>query len=208
MPLPFGLPPPDPGFELFVASHGMSEGLSQTTGPQIIPRATVRSGSLQIGAQWRNISSPIASGIAALFVKWSRKRGRTQLELAALYRLRTDPAPRVDSDAWELDASFRRSFGKLGLRGIVEYAPREFEAGKSLYVELGPNFRVGKATTLSVNLGRRERARAPDYTTINAGLTHGVGDKLSLDARIYGTDHPERGMRYRTRLIVSARLTL
>jgi hypothetical protein len=44
----FGLPPADPGIELTVASHGMSKGLGQTEGPQIVPRAFAR-----FGRSWR-----------------------------------------------------------------------------------------------------------------------------------------------------------
>lgn len=208
MPMILGLPPADPGFELFAASRGMSEGLLQTNGPQVIPRATLRIGVVQAGAQWRNITSPIASGIAALFVKWSRKRGRTQIELALFDRYRTGTRAAVARQAWEIDGALRHSFGKLGLRMIAEYSPKEFEAGPSLYVEGGSNFLVATGTSLSVNVGRRERKGAPRYTTFNAGLTQVLGRAASLDARLYGTNHGERGARYQTRFIVSARLTL
>ena len=208
MPMPMGLPPPVPGFEMFVASQGMSEGLSQTTGAQIIPRVTLRMGEVQLCAQWRNISSPIANGIAAFFVKWSHRSDNSQVELAALYRVRTDAPAGVDRNAWEFDGSFRHSFGKVGVRAIAEYSPKEFEAGQSLYVELGPTLQIAKTTIISLNAGRRERGGAPDYSTFNAGVTRLVGRKLSVDARVYATDHPERGSRYRTRLVVSARVIL
>ena len=208
MPMPLGLPPPVPGFELFVASHGMSEGLSQTDGPQVIPRVTLRFGEVQLCAQWRNISSPAASGIAAFFVKWSHKGADTQIDFATLYRVRTDPAPGLVRHAWEFDGGFRHSFGKLGIRAIAEFAPKEFGAGPSFYIEGGPTLQVGKATTISAIVGRRERGRAPDYTTFNAGLTRVVGGKLALDARVYGTDRSRLGSRYRTRFVVSARVTL
>lgn len=208
MPMILGLPPADPGFELFAASRGMSEGLLQTESLQVIPRATLRIGSVQVGAQWRNISSPTASGIAALFVKWSRSRERTQIGLALFDRYRTGTRAPVDRQAWEIDGAFRHGFGKLGLGMIAEYSPKEFEAGQSLYVEGGPNFMVAKGAKLSVNVGRRERKGAPGYTTFNAGLTQVLGACVSLDARIYGTNHSERGARYQTRFIVSARLTL
>jgi hypothetical protein len=205
--MPLGLPPADPGFELFAASNGMSQGLLQTDGPQVIPRVTLRFGALQVGAQWRNITSPVASGIAAFFVKWSRKLGRTQVEMALFDRYRTGAKGPVDRQAWEVDAAVRHSLGRLGLRVIAEYSPKEFEAGPSLYLEGGPNIHVTKAASLSVNVGRRERAGAPDYTTFNAGVTQVLG-KVSLDVRLYGTNHSERSTRYQRRLIVSARVTL
>ena len=208
MPMPLGLPPPVPGFELFVASHGMSEGLSQTDGPQVIPRLTIRMGELQLCAQWRNVSSHAASGIAAFFVKWSHKRGDTQLDFATLYRVRTAPASGLVHHAWEFDGAFRHSFGKFGVRAIAEFAPKEFDAGSSFYGEIGPTLQVGRTTTASTNIGRRQRDGAPNYTTFNAGVTRLVGGKLSLDARVYGTDRARLGSRYRTRFIVSARVVL
>ena len=207
MPMPLGLPPPVPALELFVASHGMSEGLSQTEGPQVIPRLSLHVGELQLCAQWRNISSPAASGLAAVFVKWSLGNANTQLDVATLYRVRTDRAPGVVRHAWEFDGGFRHSFGKLGVRAIAEFAPKEFDAGPSFYIEGGPTLQVAKVTTLSANIGRRERSGGPDYTTFNAGLTR-VEGKVALDARVYGTDRPRLGSRYRTRFVVSARLTL
>lgn len=202
-----GIPPPDPGFELFVASHGMSQGLLQTEGAQVIPRITLRLGDMQIGTQWRNISSPLASGIAPVFAKFRGRLGKTQFEVGAFYRIRTGRSSRADKAAWEFDGAVRHSFGRIGIRGIVEYAPREFEAGRSLYVEGGPTYAIAGRTSLSVNIGRRERD-GPDYTTANGGITQAVGKLLSVDARLYGTNHGERGARYSTRLIVSARLTI
>jgi hypothetical protein len=208
MPMPFGLPPADPAIELFVASHGMTQGLSQSDGPQIIPRAYLQFGRVQVGAFWRNIDSPVAKGIGALFGKFTTRRGPAQLDLALLYRTRTGaPRPTV-LHAWEMDATFRRSFGRFGVRLNAEYAPREFELGPSLFVELGPSFQLAKGTSVYANLGRRERSGAPEYSAINVGISHAVGNKLVLDGRYYATDRSELGPRYHKRLVVSARLSL
>jgi hypothetical protein len=208
MPLPFGLPPPVPVVELFVASHGMTQGLSQSNGPQVIPRAYLRFGDVQIGGFWRNIDSPVASGIGVLFGKWSRKRGRTQVDVAALYRTRTGAQHTTVLHAWEVDATLRRSFGRFGVRLNAEYAPREFELGQSLFVEAGPTFQLAKDTSLFANLGRRQRSGAPEYTAFNVGLSHMVGQRLALDGRYFATDRSRLGPRYRGRLVFSARLSL
>lgn len=208
MPLPFGLPAPDPGFELFVASHGMTQGLSQSDGPQVIPRAYLKVGEAQVGGFWRNIDSPVANGIGVLFGRVSTRRGPTQLELVALYRTRTGAHRPTVLHAWEVDATLRRSVGRFGVRLNVEYAPREFELGPSLFVEAGPSFQVAPGTNLFANLGRRERSGAPDYSAINVGISHAAGQKLLLDARYYATDRSELGPRYRGRLVFSARLSL
>lgn len=208
MPIPFGFPPPDPGVELFVASRGMAQGLSQTDGIQVIPRAYVRIGALQLGGQWRNISNPTANGVAAVFARISRRAGIVQLELGAAYRIRTGTAVRRDSRAWEFSLAARAAFGAAALRFSAEYSPREFETGASLYVEGGASYNLGGGASASLNLGRREREGGPDYATLNAGLTRIFWGKLSLDARIYATNRNALGERYRQRFILSARLAL
>ena len=208
MPMPFGLPPPDPAIELFVASHGMTQGLSQSDGPQIIPRAYLRFGDVQLGAFWRNIDSPIANGIGVLFARVVVKRRSTQADFVLLYRTRTGAPRSAVLHAWEFDASVRRSFGRFGVRVNVEYAPREFELGPSLFVEIGPAFRLTKGTNLFANLGRRERSGAPEYTAINIGISGAVGKSLVLDGRYYATDRSRLGSRYHGRLVFSARLSL
>ena len=206
MPIPFGLPTPDPGFEISIASRGMSQGIAQTDGIQVIPRALVRIGAVQFGGQWRNVSSPNASGVAAFFMRISRSAGRARIDLGAAYRIRTGARANLDSRAWEFSAGARAVFGRSTLRLSAEYCPREFENGPSLYLEGGAAFRLGAATNASVNLGRRQRAGGPDYATFNAGVTRALGQRLSLDARFYETNRGALGARYRGRIILSARL--
>ena len=74
--MPFDLPPPDPGFEISVASRGMSKGIAQTDGPQVIVRASARSGVLEAGGQWKNVSSDTAWGEAAIFVNANHSFGK------------------------------------------------------------------------------------------------------------------------------------
>jgi hypothetical protein len=142
-----------------------------------------------------------------VFAKYRGASRRPQFELGVFYRMRTGRHPGADKSAWEYDGAIRHSFGRAGVRAAFEYATREFEAGPSLYVEGGPNLAITKSTTISANIGRRERD-GPDYTAFNAGITQAVGKSLWVDARLYGTDHKELGIRYQTRFIVSARLTL
>ena len=208
MPMPFGLPPLDPAIELFVASHGMTQGLSQSDGPQIIPRAYLRMGQVQVGAFWRNIDSQVASGIGVLFARASVKRQSTQADFVVLYRTRTGARRPTVLHAWELDTTVRHSFGRVGVRVNAEYAPREFELGPSLFVEIGPTLRLAKGTNLFANLGRRERSGAPEYTAINFGISGAVGKKLVIDGRYYATDRSRLGPRYHGRLVFSARLSL
>ena len=72
----FDLPPPDPGIEFVVASRGMSKGIAQTEGPQVVVKPFVQMGPVQLGAQWKNVSSAVAGGESAIFANASPKLGR------------------------------------------------------------------------------------------------------------------------------------
>lgn len=207
--LPFlVVPPPDPGFELLVASHGMAQGVSQTNGAQIIPRATVRIGPVQIGGQWRNISSPAANGVAAFFLRFDRKLGKAQLDVKAAYRIRTGAVPGLKARAWEFSAGADRRFGKAALKLNAEYSPDEFGKGKSLYVELGPRFEIHKNMWLSGALGSRQRLGGPDYRSFNIGISKVLDRGLIVEAKYFRTNRSDLGDTYRQRIVLSARLAL
>lgn len=200
------LPPPDPGFELLISSHGTSQGLRLTDGAQLFPRVFIRLGDVQIGGQWRNISSPSANGVAAIFVKFGRKSGQCQMDAGLLYRMRTGAKQSANSRAWEFNGSGQCGFGRLGVRINADFSPKEFERGKSLYVAIGPSFEIDKLTRLSAGVGRRERDGAPDYTAVNAGISRAFDRFLTIDARFYDTSRSELGKPFRLRVVVSARL--
>ena len=200
--------PIDPAVEIIVATTGMTQGTAQTDGAQIKPRVYLKIGQVQAGVLWRNIDGDLASGVGVLFVRTSRKLGRLQLDGGIAYRLRTGVKVPHKSHAWEFNAGLRREVGKLSLGAIVEYSPREFEKGYSLYVEGGPTVPLSKTVKVSANIGRRERRGAPDYSAVNLGLTKTVIDGLAVDLRYFATSKPEIGERYRSRLVASARWSL
>ena len=207
MPLPLALPPADPAFEIVAATTGYSQGSAQTEGIQVKPRATLRIGSVQAGAIWRNIDSDLASGVGAMFMRLSKPVGRLRLEGGIAYRMRTGVKVPHQSGAWEFSAAARRDFGKLSLRANAEFSPREFEKGYNLYVEATPSIAIDSETSLSASLGRRQR-NGPDFTALNAGLTRTVVRGLALDLRYFATSRPDLGERYKARLVVAGRLTL
>lgn len=204
----FALPPPDPGLEMIVSQPGMSQGLSQTNGIQFFPRAFVRIGNARIGGQWRNLDSATANGVAALFANVAGKGGKIQFEMAARYRIKTGANGAAHSHAWEFSLGARRSFGRLGVRFDGDYSPDEFGSGPSLWVQAGPSFRINKSTEVSANIGRRERAGAPDYTALNAGISAIVSRNLAIDLRYFATDRSSLSERYRGRMSLSVRLAL
>jgi hypothetical protein len=208
MPLPLAVPPPDPAIELFVASQGMSQGISQTDGIQVRPRLTLRLGNAQLGAQWRNVSSPVNDGVAMLFARYGRSVGKVQLEGTATYRIRTGLKPGLKAGAWEFTGNLRRKLPGGDVRLEVQYSPDEFGRGTSLYVEAGPAIDLAPATRLSANVGRRERRTAPDYMSFNLGVTTTVRSRLSFDARLFDTNRGGLGPPFRACLVLSARVTL
>jgi hypothetical protein len=193
---------------MLISSQGMSQGLQQTTGVQVLPRVTLRAGDVTLGALWRNISNPSATGVAAFYARVARPVGKAQVEIGAAYRIRTGAEVRRENRAWEYSAALRHTIGKVALRLIAEYSPREFDSGYSLYVEGGAGMKVSRRTSLAVNIGKRERNGGADYTAFNAGISRILAQGLTVDARYYATNRPSVGSRYHSRLILSARVTL
>lgn len=203
-----GLPPPQPAFEIRLASRGISQGIAQTSGTQVVPRLFVRIGGAQIGGQWKNISSDAASGVAATFLGFTRQLHMYRLDARAAYRVRTAAKGPSDADAWEFAVGMTRDLGKSRLRARAEYSPDDFGRGESLFVELGSTLDIGKRTTLSVNVGRRQRDGGPDYTAFNVGFEQVIRRGLSIDTRYYDTDRSGLGDSYRGRIVVSAQWAL
>lgn len=204
----FDLPPTDLGVELFAASRGMSKGLAQTDGPQFIPKAFVQVGSVQVGAQWKNVTSNAAEGEGAAFVNWQRKLGATQLSVGVTFKFQTAIREPTDGNALELNGALSRKLGKIGARISAVYSPDDLGSTKrSLYMEGGPSYDLTKSLRISANLGHRTRANGPDYTSFNAGISTVVG-RLTFDARFYDTSQSELGEIYNERVVVSARLVL
>ena len=200
------MPPLDPGIEISLASEGMSKGIAQTDGPQVIGRVFVRSGAFQLGGQWKNITSSAAEGEASVFLSWDRKIGAVQLSAGAAVKMLTSVKQPTDDKTLELNAALSRKWGKSGLRASAVLSPNDLGATRrSLYAEGGLSFDLSKSLRVSANVGLRARERNPDYTAFNAGFTLSLG-KVTLDARYYDTAQSELGEIYRNRGVVAGRL--
>jgi len=203
------LPPPDPGIEIVVASRGMSKGVAQTEGAQLIVKPFVELGPVQVGGQWKNVSSPVADGEAAAFVNYTPKIGAYQLTLGAAYKFQTNVKGDTDDDSFEFTGNVSRKFGKIGLKAGAVYSPDDLGGSRrSLYLEGGPSYDIDKTTRLSANIGRRSRVGSPDYTSFNAGIAKTFFGKLTVDARYYDTAQSDLGEVYHGRFVISGKLGL
>lgn len=201
-----GLPPPDPGFEIVIASRGMSKGIAQTDGPQIIAKGFAQVGAVQIGGQWKNVDSPSAAGEGAAFVSVMRNVGEFQLGLGAAYKFQTGVRGRTDDDALEFSAALARKFGRIGVRISMVFSPDDFGGtGSSLFAEGGPTLELTKTLKLAASIGRRHRHLAADYTAFSAGLSKTVHKSLTFDVRYTDTAQSELGTPYRPRIVLAVR---
>lgn len=203
------LPPIDPGIEFVVASRGMSKGIAQTKGPQVIARPFIQSGLVQVGFQWKNLTSSVADGESSLFVILTPKLKEFQVSLGVAYKSMTGVREATDEHSWEFTGSVTRKVGKLGLRLAAVYSPNDLGgARQSLFLEGGPSFDLTKTARLSANIGHRGRVNGDDYTAFNAGIAKALFNGVTLDARYYDTNRGELGFPYKARVVISVRMAL
>jgi hypothetical protein len=206
--MPFDLPPPDPGIEISIASRGMSKGIAQTEGPQLVGKGFLQMGPLQTGGQWKNISSRVAGGEAAAFVTVAPKLGKFQLSLSAAYKIQTGVREPTDDKSWEFTGSVTRKFGKVSMRVGAIYSPDDLGGAKqSLVIDGGPTLELNKTTRISAGLGHRSRENGDDYMAFNAGMAKTVFKGVTLDARLYGTNRSDLGANYKERAVVSVKMS-
>ncbi len=200
------LPPPVPTIEFNLSSTGMSKGLAQTDGPQLLVRGEVAFGDVYVGAYAKNVTSTTSDGEAAAVAGLRSKAAGFDLAASASWKRAINPAPRSDANALELSASISRRFGRLTPRLSVVWSPDDLGSTEAtVFVDAGAGYRLTKTLSASASLGRRQRAGGPDYTAWNAGLSWAPAKPLTLDVRYYDTDggaeHP-----FRARAVVSGRL--
>ena len=204
----FDLQPPDPGIEFVVASRGMSKGIAQTEGPQALIRPYVQLGPVQVAAQWKNLTSPVAGGESSAIVSVAPKVGKFQFGGSVAYKLLTGVHGPTDNKSWEFTGNVTRKFGKLSLRVNAIYSPDDLgSAERSIFVEGGPTLEIGKNTRISGAIGRRDRVNGDDYTAFNAGIAQTLFKGVTLDGRFYGNNQSDLGEFFEDRLVVSARMS-
>jgi hypothetical protein len=201
------LPPPEPGIEVVVATRGMSKGVAQSEGPQLVARPFIQLGPVQAGMQWKNVSSAVAGGEAAAFANVAPKLGDFQLNLGVAYKFQTGVREPTDDKSWEFTGGVTRKFGKVSLRISAVYSPDDLgSAERSIFVEGGPTVEIGKSTRISGAVGRRDRIKGDDYTAFNLGVTQTIFKGVSVDARYYGTNRSDISELFEDRFVATARM--
>lgn len=203
------LPPLQPRVEIVVSSEGMSKGLAQTDGGQLIGRLELSRGNFHIGGQLKNIDSPSADAESALFAGFRGRAGRFEIGGSVSYKRWLSTSGAGDGEAIELAIAASRPIGPATIRLSLVYSPDELGAtGESLFAELGGSVSVSRRWSLGFGLGRRERARQPDYTAFNAGATLALDRRFSVDLRYHDSDRSKRDRSYAPRLVLTLRSRL
>ncbi len=202
------LPPPDPSVQVEVASTGISKGLAQTDGPQLVARAGLGFGDFSLEASGKNIETTSGDdGVETqLSIGAATKASGFDLSLRAGVKTVSAVAGQVDRHALEFKGDAARKLGPLRATLGFVYSPDDTGSTRSaLFVESGLAWGVRKGVRLGARLGRRQRVDAPDYTAYNVGVTYDLIPELAADLRLYDTDSSDLGRPYRRRLVASVR---
>lgn len=203
----FSFPSPDPGIEITAFSQGMSKGLRQTEGLQILVRPEVEIGPAFVGAFYKNVTSPTADGEAAVLGGLRRRVGGFELAATAAYKWNTGARTQADRDCIEFIASASRRFGRVTPRVSLTWSPDDLGGTRaSLYAEAGASFSLFEGASVSANLARRSRDGGPDYTAFNAGASYAITRNITAELRYYDTAQGRLGAIYEPRVVASARV--
>ena len=198
------LGPPDPALEVSLASRGISKGLSQTDGPQLVVRGELAFRSLVASAYGKNVSSSTADGEAGVSLGFRRRIGSIDAAANATWKRAIDAAVGADANSLEFAGSISRKWGPLTPKLSAAWSPDQLgSTRRSLFVEASTGYKLGKAV-LTAAIARRERSGGLDYTAWNAGLSYSLAGPLLVDLRVHDTNR-SGDQAYRRRLVASAR---
>jgi len=203
----FDLPPPDPTVQVELASTGISKGLAQTRGPQLVVRGGLTFGDFSVEASGKNIDSNRDGGVESyLSAGVATKAAGFDLSGRAGLKSVHGVAAQVDRRAFEVRMEAGRKLGAVRATASLIYSPDDTGGTRSAaFVEGGLAWEVRKGTRIGARLGRRERSRAPDYTAYNLGITHDLVKQVSADLRLFDTNSSELGYAFERRLVASLR---
>lgn len=201
------LPPPDPGIEIVLASRGVSKGLIQTDGVQLLVRPELAFGSAVVGAYAKNVTSATSDGEYGASAGLRRSVAGFSIAATATWKRLIDPLGPVDNDALELDFGASRRLGPVTLRAGLTWSPNDLgSTGETAWWESRLGWKVQDRVTLQAALGRRERDGGPDYTAFNAGLGIDLLSGVTAELRYYGTSRSALGDAFSDHLLGALRL--
>lgn len=203
----FDLPPPDPTIQIELASTGMSKGLAQTRGPQLVVRPGLAVGDFSIEGLVKNIENNDDHGVEAqVFAVYATKAEGFELSGRAGLKSIHAIAGLADRRAFEMRLDAGRKIGAVRATVSLTYSPDDTgKTVKSTFVEGGLAWDVRKGTRLGARLGRRERDEGDDYTAYNVGITQDIIPQLAADVRLFDTGSSDLGYAYKRRLVASLR---
>lgn len=199
--MPF-LPPPDPGVEISIATTGMSKGLSQTDGVQVVGRGELALGKIFISALAKNLDAPVTEGEFQLTSGGRFKIRKADITMSVAYKRWLDTTGHPDAEAAELAISASRAFGKLTPRAQLIYSPDDLGSTTySIYAETGLGWKPVRDLTLSGNIGRRRRGNGLEYTAGNIGIAYAVHKYFTAEVRLFDTNKSDVDEPYERRLV-------
>ncbi|MDQ3080330.1 MAG: hypothetical protein M3R03_10085 [Pseudomonadota bacterium] len=203
----FDLPPATPTIQIELASTGISKGLAQTRGPQLVVRPALTFGAFSIEGNAKNIENNGDHGAElALSAGAATKAGGFDLSARGGLKSIHGIAGQADRRAFEMRLEAGRKFGAVRATATVTYSPDDTGSTRqSTFAEGGLAWDVRKGTRISARLGRRERGGSPDYTAYNLGVTQDIIPQLAADVRLLDTNSSELGYAYKRRLVASLR---
>jgi hypothetical protein len=200
------MPPPDPGIEISIASTGMSKGLSQTDGVQVVGRGELAFGKVYIGALAKNLTSPSAEGELQLSTGGRFKLRRADLSVSVAYKRWLDTSGQPDDVAAELTVSASQAVGKVTPGIQLIYSPDDLGSTTySIYAEAGIGWKPFSDLRLSANVGRRHRGNGIDYTSANVGAAYALTRNFTAELRLFDTNKNDLGDPFKRRIVGSIR---
>ena len=199
------LPPPEPSLQIVLASEGMSKGLKQTDGPQLLVRGGVAFGPVAVEAYGKNVLSGQDEGVeSGLGLALRRDVAGFSLSARAGAKWLVWIDGPVDDNAFEFQVSASRRLGPVRASATVTYSPDDLgSTGESLYYEAGLSWQVRPRTRISGGVGHRERDGGPDYASFNGGITQQLVPHVEADLHYYSTDREALGAAFHGRLVAS-----
>lgn len=202
------LPPPSPSIEFNLSSVGMSKGIAQTKGPQLLVRGELAFADIYLGAYGKNVSSSTADGEAAALIGVRTRAAGFDFAASAAWKRAINPVPGSDVNAVEVSGSVARPMGRFTPRLSLVWSPDDVGGtGRTIFAEAGASYVLTKSLVASAALGRRQRIGGLDYTAWNAGVAWAPYKAVTLDLRYYDTDasaNPDQP--FRARVVAAARV--